>query len=148
MSNDPVHIIKLVVGVSDIAEFYDIQRHNEIDYEGARATVCWTRYQPKRADEILQTGGSIYQVIKNRIVCRHKILGFERMETEHKGTMCAIMRSSEMIETIHMPKRPFQGWRYLKALDVPKDKGIYTGDNPQDNIPEDMEKELKEAGLL
>lgn len=148
MSKTPVHIIKLVVGVSDIAEFYDIQRHHEIDYDGGRAVPCWTRYKPKRADEILTNGGSIYRVVKNRIVCRHKILGFEMMETEHKGTMCAIMQSPEMIETVHMPRRPFQGWRYFKDLDIPKDRGIYTGDNPQDNIPTDMEKELKEAGLL
>ena len=149
MSNrHPTHIIKLVVGVQDIARFYDLQKSHEIDYNGGRAVPCWTRYQPKRADEILQGGGSIYRVIKNRIVCRHKILGFEKVETQEKGTMCAIMQSPEMIETVHMPRRAFQGWRYLKVLDIPGDKGVYTGSAMQDNVPPDLEKELKEAGLL
>ena len=148
MTKQPVHIIKLVVGVSDIAQFYDLQSSHEVDYNGQRAVPCWTRYQPKRADEILETGGSIYRVIKNRIVCRHKILGFEKVETQEKGTMCAIMQSPEMIETVHMPKRAFQGWRYLKPSDIPNDKGVYTGAAMQDNVPPDLEKELKEAGLL
>jgi hypothetical protein len=148
MTKQPVHIIKLAVGVNDIAHFYDIQRHHEIDYGGGRAVPCWTRYKPKLADEILGSGGSIYRVIKNRIVCRHKILGFEMIETQEKGTMCAIMQSPKMIETVHMPKRAFQGWRYLKLSDIPNDKGVYTGGALQDNIPHDLEEGLKEAGLL
>ena len=148
MTKHPVHIIKLVVGVSDLAHFYNIQKTHEIDYKDGRAVPCWTRYQPRRAEEILETGGSIYRVIKNRIVCRHKILGFEKVETKEKGTMCAIMQACEMIETVHMPKRAFQGWRYLKPTDIPQDKGIYTGGTIQDNIPADLEEELKDAGLL
>ena len=109
---------------------------------------CWTRYKPRRAEEILQNGGSIYRVVKNRIVCRHKILGFEMVETESKGTMCMIVQDAQMIETVHMPRRAFQGWRYLKPCDAPPDKGIYEGGCFQDNIPDDMSDELKEAGLL
>ena len=143
----PVHIIKLVVGASDIKHFYDIQRMHEMDYRGQPAVPCWTRYKPKQADDILKSGGSIYRVVKNRIVCRHKILGFEVVETEQKGKMCMIMQDAEMIETVHMPKRPFQGWRYLKPSDAPPDKGGYNGEVIAD-IPDDMEDELKEAGLL
>ena len=146
MSN--IHIIKLAVGVDDLAHFYEIQRRHEIDYHGVPAVPCWTRYKPRRADEILQGGGSIYRVVKNRIVCRHKILGFEMVETKEKGTMCMIVQDAQMIETVHMPRRAFQGWRYLKPSDVPKDKGVYTGGGIQDNIPADMQDDLKEAGLL
>tara|TARA_R110001592_G_scaffold3525_34_gene20270 strand:+ start:42219 stop:42671 length:453 start_codon:yes stop_codon:yes gene_type:complete len=143
-----IHIIKLVVGVDDIKHFYDIQRAHEFDYHGVPATPCWTRYKPKRAEEILRDGGSIYRVVKNRIVCRHKILGFEMVDTAEKGTMCMIVQDAQMIETVSMPRRAFQGWRYLKPSDVPADKGIYTGEDVQDNIPEDMSDALKEAGLL
>lgn len=146
MSN--INIIKLVVGVDDLAHFYEIQRAHEIDYEGMRAVPCWTRYKPRSADEILKNGGSIYRVVKNRIVCRHKILGFEMVETEAKGTMCMIVQDVQMIETVHMPRRAFQGWRYLKPCDAPADKGVYTGGGFQYNIPDDMSDELKEAGLL
>ncbi len=143
-----IHIIKLAVGVDDLAHFYEIQRAHEIEFEGRSVVPCWTRYKPRRAEEILSSGGSIYRVVKNRIVCRHKILGFEMVETESKGTMCMIMQDPQMIETIHTPRRAFQGWRYLKPCDVPADKGIYKGGNTQDNIPEDLRLELKEAGLL
>lgn len=143
-----IHIIKLVVGAESLQHFWEIQRAHEIDYHGQRAVPCWTRYAPKRADEILKDGASIYRVVKNRIVCRHKILGFEMVETAAKGNMCMIMQDAEMIETVAMPRRPFQGWRYLKPSDAPPDKGIYTGQGEEAEIPADMEDELKAAGLL
>jgi len=145
MSN--IHIIKLAVGITDIKHFWDIQRMHEMDYHGVRAVPCWTRYKPKRGDEILREGGSIYRVVKNRIVCRHKILGFEIVETQEKGKMCMIMQDAEMIETVAMPRKAFQGWRYLKPADAPPDKGIYTGEQT-DTIPDDLAEELKDAGIL
>lgn len=141
------HIIKLVVGVTDLQEYYERQQHEVFDYHGTPAVPCWTRYKPKAADDILREGGSIYRVIKNRIVCRHKILGFEMVETNHKGKMCMIIQDAQIIETIHTPKRPFQGWRYLKPADVPADKGIYEGGDRSD-LPADMEEDLRMAGLL
>ena len=146
--NPSIHIIKLVVGVETLAEFYELQKHHTIDYHGTPATPCWTRYRPKRGDEILREGGSIYRVIKNRICCRHKILGFEMVETEQKGKMCMIMQDAEMIETVSMPKRPFQGWRYLKPSDAPVDKGLYTGNDNAPTITPELEEELRNAGIL
>lgn len=144
------HIIKLAVGVDNLEHFYQIQQAETVDYNGQPAVPCWTRYKPKSADEILDNDGSIYRVVKNRIVCRHKILGFEMVETAAHGTMCAIMQDAKMIETVAMPKRAFQGWRYLKESDVPPDKGIYSGGlvTSADEIDPQMLEELKEAGLL
>lgn len=142
-----IHIIKLAVGIDDLQMFCDLQSREMFDYHGTPAVPCWTRFKPKRADEILQKGGSIYRVIKNRIQCRHKILGFEMVETS-AGTKCMIVQDAQMIETIAMPRRAFQGWRYLKAGDAPDDRGVYTGKDAQESIPEDMEDELKDAGLL
>ncbi len=142
-----VHLIKLVVGVADLQSFYELQQREIIDYHGQPSVPCWTRYKAKRADEILRDGGSIYRVIKNRIQCRHRILGFEMVETKDKGTRCMILQDANMIETVHMPRRPFQGWRYLKSCDVPPDRGAYTGEITEGLTPE-MEEELREAGLL
>ncbi len=142
-----IHIIKLVVGIDDLERFYALQQREMFDYHGVPAVPCWTRYKPKRGDEILQKGGSIYRVIKNRILCRHKILGFEIIEDTPKGTMCMIVQDAMMIETVHMPRRSFQGWRYLKATDAPPDRGVYTG-GESDAIPDDLANELKEAGIL
>lgn len=141
-----IHIIKLVVGVEDLAEFAALQKREVRDYNGQPAVPCWTRFAPKRAEEILREGGSIYRVIKNRIQCRHKVLGFEMVETKEKGNMCMIMQSAEMIRTVSTPRRPFQGWRYLKSSDAPRDIGLYTGD--EEVPPEEMAEDLRAAGLL
>ena len=145
MSN---HIIKLAVGIEDLQHFYEIQQREIIDYHGSPAAPCWTRYKPKQADEILRSGGSIYRVIKNRIQCRHKILGFEIVDTDVKGKMCMIVQDAEMIETVHMPKRAFQGWRYLKQRDIPEGRGIYDGSNEAQDLSPEMEEELRAAGIL
>lgn len=143
------NIIKLAVGVDNIQHLYEIQQAHAIDYNGQRAVPCWTRYKPKAADDILTAEGSIYRVVKNRIVCRHKILGFEMIDTPQKGTMCAIMQDIDMIETIAMRKRAFQGWRYLKESDTPPDKGLYCESAGQnEDIDEEMRAELEAAGLL
>lgn len=142
-----IHIIKLAVGVEDLDHFRRIQESHCFDYHGVKAVPCWTRFMPKRADEILKKEGSIYRVIKNRIMCRHKILGFEMVEDTAKGTMCMIVQDAEMVETVHMPRRAFQGWRYLKASDAPQDRGVYTGET-EEEIPDDLAMELKEAGIL
>ncbi len=142
-----IHIIKLVVGADSLQSFYDLQKSMVFDYHGTPATPCWTRYKPKRGDEIIKKGGSIYRVIQNRIMCRHKILGFEIVEDTPKGKMCMIVQDAQMIETVNMPRRPFQGWRYLKASESPDDKGAYTG-NDENNIPDDLANELKDAGII
>ena len=68
------------------------------------------------------------------------------VETKEKGNMCMIMQSAEMIRTVSTPRRPFQGWRYLKSSDAPRDIGLYTGD--EEVPPEEMAEDLRAAGLL
>lgn len=142
-----LHIIKLVVGVNDLDDYALRQEAELVDLEGQAAFACWTRFMPKRADEILKTGGSIYRVIKNRIVCRHRILGFDMAEIEGEGRFCRIMQDPEIIETVNMPHRPFQGWRYFDETKVPKDKGIYVPGSYEEIDPQ-MEENLRAAGLL
>lgn len=141
-----IHIIKLVVGCDTLEEFAERCRVDVIDYNGQPAIPCWTRFMPKRADEILSGEGSIYRVIKNRVVCRMKILGFEMVETAEKGKMCMIMQSPRIIQTMSKPRRPFQGWRYLEPSKAPGDKGVFTA--AEEEIPADIEAGLREAGLI
>ncbi len=140
-------MIKLVVGVDGLEDFARRQKQELVTFQGQKAVPCWTRFQPKRAEEIVKTGGSIYRVIKNRIVCRHLILGFEMVEVAGEGTFCQIMQHPDIIQTVAVPRKPFQGWRYLEEKDVPKDRGLYRigqGDEP----PAAMAEELRAAGLL
>ena len=139
-------MIKLVVGVEDLEHFFQVQ-DQKVDYNGAPANAVKTRYKPKREAEVLD-GGSLYRVIKNKICCRQKIIGFDTYESEEKGTQTLIMVEPTIIQTISTPKRPFQGWRYLEPAAAPRDRGVYLGDGQREEIPMDMEDELREAGLL
>jgi hypothetical protein len=140
-------MIKLVVGVNDLDEFLVIQQQSIVDFNGVPANTVQTRYKPKREKEVLD-GGSIYRVIKNKICCRQKIIGFDTYESADKGTQTLIMVEPNLIQTISTPRRPFQGWRYLEPAAAPKDRGIYLGGNQRAEVPSDMEDELREAGLL
>lgn len=143
-----IHMIKLVVGVDDLDHFLEIQRDCVVEFEGKPANAVRTRFKPKRADEILESGGSLYRVIKNRIQCRQKIIGFDTYESKDKGTQTLIMVEPDIIQTISKPKRPFQGWRYLEPAAAPRDRGIYLGDGAREEIEPEMEDELRNAGLL
>lgn len=142
-----LHIIKLVVGVEDFSHFVEVQNTNTVEYYGRLAVPVHTRFKPKREKEILK-GGSLYRVVKNRIQCRQEILGFESLEHKEKGKICQIMVSAEIMRTLSMPHRPFQGWRYFQEAAAPRDTGLYDPANDHDNIPKDLELALKESGLL
>lgn len=139
-------MIKLVVGCDTLEEFAQRCREDIVDFEGQPATPCWTRFMPKRAEEILSGGGSLYRVISNRIVCRLPILGFQMVEVEGRGSMCMILQSPRIIRTLSTPKRPFQGWRYLDPAKAPRDRGLYN--SGEADIPQELEEELRGAGLV
>jgi hypothetical protein len=144
------HMMKLVVGADSIADFVRWQKTHYVTIEGVPYHVVNTRFMPKRADEIIRTGGSIYRVIKGRVCCRQRIAGFEMVgdENDPKNRHCLILTETDIIETLSMPHRPFQGWRYLSAEKAPPDKGLYTGEEEADNMPEEMAEELRMIGLL
>ncbi len=140
--------MKLVVGVDSLEAFAQLQARQVFDYEGQAAVPCWTRFAPKRADELVRTGGSLYRVIKNRMQCRQKVLGFEMFEIEGAGKKCMICLDPEIITTVSTPHRPFQGWRYLEPAKAPADKGVYVIGQSEDEPPEELGEHLRAAGLL
>ncbi len=144
-----VNMIKLVVGIDSLEDFALWQAQEYMMFEEQQANIVRTRFKPKRADEILKTGGSIYRVIKNRIVCHQKIIGFDIYESADKGTQTLILTDTEIIQTQSMPHRPFQGWRYFDQAKAPKDRGRYIiGKDQEEAPPPEMEEALKDAGLL
>lgn len=72
-----------------------------------------TRMRPKRADELI--GGSIYWIVKHRLVGRQEILRFE----DRKDGRIDIVVSAELELIPPHPKRAHQGWRYLEAASAP-----------------------------
>ena len=76
-----------------------------------------TRYRPTRHAELI--GGSLYWIVKHRLVGRQEILGF----AESEDRRCLIELDARLIPVLAQPRRAHQGWRYLEAKDAPADLG-------------------------
>lgn len=141
-----IHLIKLVVGLSTVEEFEQNQPRYLVDYNDKKANVVTTRHRPKQAEELLHDG-SLYRVMKNTILFRQKIIGFEEAEFIDKGRMCLIMCDPQIIRTLPTPRRPFQGWRYLKGDDAPSDLDGFSADAEESGDIE-LAQMLKTAGII
>ena len=138
-----VNLIKLSVGsenVEGLAEWQAQQRdiHNR-DY-----SLHVTRMWPKREAEIVN-GGSIFWVIKGLVQARQKILRLDEKIGEDGIRRCGIVLDPQLVRTTTAPKRPFQGWRYLKPEDAPQD--LPENRSFEEPLPQDMELALAELGL-
>lgn len=144
----PINLIKTAAGLQEIDQLIERQRDNKFTYKGKKVTYAYTRYMPKRADDIIESGGSIYWILKNRIQVRQKILGFEMVE-DVDSTWCKIIVEPQLYKTLSKPKKAIQGWRYFEDKDAPADRGVYISGSPdEDEPPVEMAEELKKLGLL
>ena len=120
-----IHMIKLCVGVSTLQELEDYRDERahwwDADY-GEDVHVHRTRMMPKRAAE-MEGLASIYWVISGQVVCRQPILRLARFTNAEGIDYCDIIMAPDMVRTVPYPKRPFQGWRYLRPEDAPPDFG-------------------------
>ena len=129
-----LHMIKLCVGVEHVEEL-------EAYWRGETRRAVHTRMSPKRADELTE-GGSLYWVIKGVIQCRQTIAAVETLG-EGKASRCEIVVNLPLIRTHAAPRRPFQGWRYLKPEEAPPDL-----DDPGSaaSAPPELARTLRELG--
>jgi hypothetical protein len=72
-----------------------------------------TRMRPRRAGELI--GGSLYWIVKHRLIACNQILRFEDREDGRIDIVC----SAELAAVSPMPRRAHQGWRYLEEADTP-----------------------------
>lgn len=99
-----------------------------------------TRYRPKRHEEIV--GGSLYWIIRHRLVGRAEVLGFEDAE----GGRTHIVLKADLVPVDPIPRRAHQGWRYLEAADAPRDL-LEAGEGVAD-LPSALTDELAGLGLI
>jgi hypothetical protein len=138
----PLNLTKVAFGCDSVDTL--IQRL------AARAAVSdrfemTTRYQPKRHAEIVgdeDDGGSLFWIVKHKLVGRSPILGFGEAE----GNRTAIILQSKLILVQARPKRAHQGWRYLEGADAPVDLGDAGGG--VDEMPPHLVGELASMGLI
>ncbi len=118
-----VHLIKLCVGTEAVEDLTDWQTRviEERRMAGEDPSpVHITRMWPKRSDDIL-SGGSLYWVFKGLVLARQRILAFEPRLGADGVKRCAIVLDHRVVRTTPQPRRPFQGWRYLRPEDAPRD---------------------------
>lgn len=133
-----IHMVKLCVGADDIDDLVSWQ--NRL-VKTSPNPYHHTRMMPKRAEDLLR-GGSIYWVIRRAIRVRQRIIDVREIKDSEGKKMCELVFDPELTQTYAQPKRPFQGWRYLKPEDAPRDLGTKEA---AVSIPADLDQALKQA---
>ncbi|MEL6583798.1 MAG: DUF1489 domain-containing protein [Pseudomonadota bacterium] len=123
MPNPSLHLIKLCVGAERVEDLLDwqkrqaaLQRTRGLPQEHTHVTRMW----PRRSAELLQ-GGSLFWVFKGYILARQGIARLDRVIGEDGVSRCSIVLDKTVIRTHAMPRKAFQGWRYLDPKDAPPD---------------------------
>ncbi|MFC7335474.1 DUF1489 family protein [Rhodocista pekingensis] len=137
-----IHLLRLAVGADSLDSMRDWRAGNQIDWQGHRVVPTWTKRPPSRQAELLE-GGCLYWVVKGFIRCRQRFVGFDLVTAPDGETHCTMLMDPELVETVAVPKRPFQGWRYLKPEDAPPDLQGSEGDG----LPPHLLAELRALGL-
>ncbi|TCT40935.1 DUF1489 family protein [Martelella mediterranea] len=142
-----LHLLKLCVGataVDDLRGWVSERSMAAIAAGLEPHTVHTTRMTPKRREELLE-GGSLYWVIGGQIRARQELLEIGN-HTDGQGIeRCDLVLAPQVIDTVPVPRKPFQGWRYLKAEDAPRDLDVGEGG---EEMPDELRAELAALGLL
>ena len=132
----PLHLTKVAFGIADLDA---LQRR--WDERAGGVFELTTRYLPKRHADV-SGQGSMFWIVRHRLVARTAILGFGEAE----GGRTAIRLDPRLVLVRPQPRRAHQGWRYLEQADAPGDLG---GDAEfADDMPAWLVGELSALALL
>jgi len=143
-----VHLIKLCVGVETVQDLaaWQEERLKCLACAGKPAELCHrTRQTPKRRKEVVE-GGSLYWVIRSFVLVRQRIIELRPDRKDDGTACCGIVLDRELVTTRPHPRRAFQGWRYLNAVDAPTDTRVAAA--ADDEMPPGMREELRELRLI
>jgi len=149
MSEAPVNIVKLAVGVRSVEELALIQKRflNQPGFQTGKGFYHSTKLMPKKHEAVVESG-SLYWVIKGVICARQKIVEIVKQEDPDGVKRCRIYLDSSIIKTTPIRKRPFQGWRYLKKNRTPADIVDPIPAIFDDDINLEVQQRLLEVGLI
>jgi len=145
-----LHLIKLCVGADSIEDLasWQAERLKQRRRAGEKRPNLFHRtfQSPKRRAELLD-GGSLYWVIKGIVQVRQPLLDITEGHKEDGTPCCLLILRNELIAVRPVPRRAFQGWRYLSAAEAPPDlkRGAAIGLSA---MPPKLRKELADLGLL
>jgi hypothetical protein len=139
-----LHLMKLAVGVRDVAHLREIQAARLLSDPPLRHR---TRNRPRRAAEILD-GGSMYWVIAGAMVVRQSIADIISSTWEDGSACAGLVLEPTLVPVAGRAVRAFQGWRYLAADAAPADVSAASGASGEDELPPALRAELRVLGLL
>ena len=143
-----LNLLKLCVGcesVEDLEEWIAMRLEQRRRAGEAVEHFHTTRMVPTRAAELVD-GGSLYWVVKGSVQCRQRLLEVRPFVDSEGISRCHLMLDPAVVRTDWQPRRPFQGWRYLKQKEAPLDLG--KGRKGVAEMPVKLRQELTELGLL
>ena len=145
-----VHLLKMCVGIDSVADLREAQarRLAAMAARGTEPKLChWTRNTPRRSDEVTD-GGSLYWIIKGAIRARQAITAIEQSEDAEAQKKCGLVLAPDLVETVPVPARPMQGWRYLEVASAPMDLSAAPAIEGLEEMPEPLVRELRDLGLI
>ena len=86
-----------------------------------------------------------FERVQQALLCQQPIAALEEVTGSDGIVRCRILFKPQVIPVRPVPKRAFQGWRYLEEADSPPD---LPKSAKVDGMPEKMRRELGELGLL
>lgn len=131
-----LHLTRVAFGANDIAAL----RHRIATNHVGGLLRLNTRYRPKRHEEVV--GGSLFFIIKHRLVGRCEVVEFEEAE----GGRTHIVLKAALIPVDPVARRAHQGWRYMEAKDAPRDLGEAA--SGAEFLPANLAEALADAALL
>jgi hypothetical protein len=145
-----LHLIKLCVGCDSIEDLasWQAERLKQRRKAGEKRPQLFHRtfQTPKRREQLL-AGGSLYWVIKGLVQVRQPLADIAEGAKEDGTPCCLLILKNELVPVRPVPRRAFQGWRYLDPDEAPPDlagraaAGIGA-------MPPRLRKQLAELGLI
>ena len=138
MTKKTMNLVKLCVGVNTVEELeeWQAERRKSGVYTSPEHV---TRFRPRRFEEILN-GGSLYWVINGTISVRQRVIAFDQRIDPKGIKRWAIVFDEQLVRTEPVPRRPFQGWRYLTPKKAPLDLPFQGNAGSVDNVIRLFEK--------
>jgi len=143
-----LHLLKLCVGcdaIEDLEEWI-AERLKAARKAGRKPEHAHiTRMIPQRAEELVD-GGSLFWVIRGNVQVRQRILAVRPFRDKDGIKRCRLVLEPKTVATEWQPRRAFQGWRYLKPEEAPRDLANARAGLRQ--LPPDLRRDLADLGLL
>jgi hypothetical protein len=143
-----VNLLKLCVGCDSVEDLvaWQAERARERRAAGEDPRPFHvTRMWPRRAEALL-AGGSLYWVIRGRVLARQRILALEPRQGADGVERCLLRLDPIVVRTLPQPRRAFQGWRYLRPEDAPGDLAGLA--EVPSSLPPGLVAELADIGVL